>query len=139
MMEPIPDVPDHVRRRMANTHGRDTQPEMAVRRLLHARGWRYRVNHRPVPDLRRTVDIAFTKAKVVVLIDGCFWHRCPLHHVTPRTRTEFWTAKIEGNVARDHETNQRLAEAGWIVLRFWEHEDPVDVVEAIEAALDLHR
>lgn len=134
----MPDVPDHVRRRMANTHARDTTPEMTVRRLLHARGRRYRVNYRPIPSMRRTVDIAFTKARVAILIDGCFWHHCPTHYVEPRTRTGFWRAKIAANVERDCETNKVLREAGWTVLRFWEHEDPGEVVHAIELVLDLN-
>ena len=85
--------------------------------------------------LRRTVDIAFTRKHVAVMIDGCFWHGCPIHYVEPKTRTEFWRAKIAGNMARDADTEQRLQSAGWRVLRFWEHEDPIDVVATIELSL----
>ena len=136
---PMPGVTDIVRRRMSVTRGRDTAPELAVRRLLHARGWRYRVNFRPLLELRRTVDVAFTKWRLAVMIDGCFWHGCPDRYRPATTRAEFWRTKVEGNVARDADTDQRLHAAGWIVLRFWEHEDPSAVVLAIEAHLPVER
>lgn len=135
----MPDVSDTVRRRMSATKGRDTAPELAVRGLLHARGWRYRVNFRPLPNFRRTVDIAFTGRRLAVLIDGCFWHGCPDHYRPATTRAEFWRMKIEDNVARDVDTDERLRAAGWTVLRFWEHEDPISVVLAIEAHLPIKR
>lgn len=118
------------------TKGRDTGPELVVRRLLHARGHRYRVNHQPLDDRRRTVDIAFTRRRVAVMIDGCFWHACPEHYRPSTTRAEFWAVKIQGNAARDADTNGRLRDTGWTVLRFWEHENPSEVVLAIEAALN---
>ncbi len=129
------DVPDHKRGSMSRTRGRDTKPELAVRRELHRLGYRYRVNFRPLPDLRRTADIVFTKQRLAAYLDGCYWHCCPEHYVEPQTRTEFWRAKIAGNVARDAETTRLLEEAGWTVLRFWEHQDPVEVVAAIREAL----
>lgn len=108
---------------MRANRGRDTGPELAVRRALHARGLRYRVDH-PLPfDRRRRADIAFTRAKVAVFIDGCFWHGCPEHGTTPRTNTAFWAAKIARNRERDEDTTGRLDALGWTVLRFWEHED----------------
>lgn len=109
---------------MRANRGRDTGPEMAVRRALHARGLRYRVDH-PLPfDRRRRADIVFTRAKVAVFIDGCFWHGCPEHGTTPRTNTAFWADKIVTNRVRDADTTARLEGLGWIVLRFWEHEEP---------------
>ena len=121
---------------MRANRGRDTRPEMLVRRALHARGWRYRVNHRPLAsDRRRTVDIAFTRQKLAVLIDGCFWHCCPEHFVMPKTNLPYWQEKIADNVRRDAATNTLLEENGWSVLRFWEHQEPATVVEAIEASL----
>jgi DNA mismatch endonuclease (patch repair protein) len=120
---------------MSKTRGRDTAAEVRVRRELHRRGFRYRVNTRPDPALRRTGDIVFPKARLVVFIDGCFWHRCPIHYAAPKTRSDFWTTKIAGNVARDTDTTLRLQQAGWTVLRFWEHEDVRDVVASIAAAL----
>lgn len=129
-------VSEQVRHRMARTRGQNTKPEILVRRLLHSAGRRYRVNYRSLPGLRRTVDIAFTKHRLAILIDGCFWHACPIHYVEPKTRTQFWRTKIAGNVARDAETDRLLRAAGWTVLRFWEHEDAAGVVATIEGALD---
>ena len=117
---------------MQANKGRDTNPEMAVRRLLHARGLRYRVNFRPVPGLRRTADIVFTRAKVAVFIDGCFWHGCPEHYQRPLANRPYWDEKVRQNRARDAETTKKLAQAGWMVLRFWEHEPVEAVVERIQ-------
>jgi len=120
---------------MQANRGRDTQPELAVRRGLHARGLRYRVDH-PLPfDRRRRADIAFTRAKVAVFIDGCFWHGCPDHGTTPRTNSEFWSAKIARNRERDAETDLRLHQEGWLVLRFWEHDAIGDRVGAVVTAV----
>ncbi len=120
---------------MRSNRGRDTKPELRVRRLVHARGMRYRVNVRPVPGFRRTADLLFSKARVIVLIDGCFWHGCAVHYTSPKTNREFWAAKIQQNRARDVETVALLEEEGWRVLRFWEHCDPVDIADAIEKAV----
>jgi len=123
------------RKSMQANRRRDTSPEWRVRRLLHARGLRYRVDL-PLPfDRRRRADITFTRAKVVVFIDGCFWHGCPEHFVEPKTNTDYWTAKIQRNTGRDAQTTALLEAAGWRVLRFWEHEDPRSVAEAVAAAL----
>jgi DNA mismatch endonuclease (patch repair protein) len=116
---------------MRANRGRDTGPEMAVRRALHARGLRYRVDH-PLPfDRRRRADIAFTRAKVAVFVDGCFWHGCPDHGSTPRTNSAFWSAKIGRNRSRDADTTERLESLGWSVLRFWEHEEPIRSAEVV--------
>ncbi|MEU5108900.1 very short patch repair endonuclease [Streptomyces sp. NPDC021354] len=112
------------RRNMQAIRSRDTKPERLIRRLVHAQGFRYRVAARPLPDLRRTADMVFRPAKVAVFIDGCYWHGCPEHYVAPRTNSGYWSSKVTTNVARDRDTDQRLAEAGWTVLRFWEHESP---------------
>lgn len=124
-----------VRRSMRANRGRDTSPELAIRRELHRRGRRYFVNRRPVPTIRRTSDILFPRKKVAVLIDGCFWHGCPLHRTWPKTNSEFWLSKIEANIARDTETTRLWEEAGWGVLRFWEHQPVDEVVAEIEARL----
>ncbi|WP_093943095.1 very short patch repair endonuclease [Actinoalloteichus hoggarensis] len=122
---------------MSNTRGRDTAAEMAIRRELHRIGMRYRVHYRPIPGLRRTADIAFTRQRIVVLIDGCFWHACPEHY-RPATgsRSRFWADKIEQNKRRDLETSMAFGAAGWSVLRFWEHEDPAVVVGRISSAVN---
>jgi len=119
--------------------GRDTVPEVRVRSLLHADGYRFRVNHPPVPGLRRTADIVFTRQRVAVFIDGCFWHGCPEHYISPKSNSEFWREKVRRNQERDADTNARLASAGWIVLRHWEHESADSVAMAIEAAVDRAR
>jgi DNA mismatch endonuclease (patch repair protein) len=120
------------RHTMQANRGRDTGPELAVRRLLHARGLRYRVNARPEKDLRRTADIVFRAARVAIFIDGCFWHGCLEHGTHPKSHATFWEAKITGNRARDAETTQLLKNRGWTVLRFWEHEAPEVVAKSIE-------
>lgn len=121
---------------MQSNRPRDTAPELAVRRLLFARGLRYRVDRRPIPTLRRRADIVFLGPKIAVFIDGCFWHGCPEHGTKKfGTNSAFWTSKIETNIARDLDTTAKLAAAGWAVLRFWEHVPPEDVADAIEAAV----
>ena len=123
------------RRAMARQRTRDTGPELAVRQRLHALGYRYRVDHRPLPDLRARGDLVFTRARVVVFVDGCFWHRCPQHATSPRHNGVWWQAKLDANVVRDRATDRRLAEAGWRVVRIWEHEAPDDAVAAVTALL----
>jgi DNA mismatch endonuclease, patch repair protein len=121
-----------VRARMARTRRRDTSAEMAVRKEAYARGLRYRVDHQPVKGFRSRPDISFIGAQVAVYVDGCFWHGCPVHATWPKTNAEFWKAKIEANRERDARTVKCLEDAGWTALRFWECEDPVTVVDAIE-------
>ncbi|MEU9013034.1 very short patch repair endonuclease [Streptomyces sp. NPDC048479] len=119
------------RRNMQAIRSRDTQPERLLRRLLHAQGLRYRVAAKPLPDLRRTADIVFRPTKVAVFIDGCYWHGCPEHYVPPRTNPGYWSDKVAGNMARDRDTDRRLTEAGWTVLRFWEHESPEECASTV--------
>lgn len=122
------------RKVMRANRSRDTGPEVRIRRLLHAAGMRYRVGTRPLPELRRTADIVFRKERVAVFVDGCYWHGCRIHKRMPKSNTEFWKAKITSNMQRDDETSRVLREAGWLVLRFWEHDDPaVAAQEVIEA------
>lgn len=120
------------RKTMQGNRGRDTRPEVAVRRLVHAQGLRYRVNARPEPDLRRTADLLFTRARVAVFLDGCYWHGCPQHFTMPSTNRDYWSTKIEHNKERDRHTSAMLAERGWFVLRFWEHQPPEAVARSIE-------
>ncbi|WP_229875271.1 very short patch repair endonuclease [Streptomyces nojiriensis] len=120
-VKPLDTTPD-VRSRMSRQKSRDTQVEVALRRALHAAGFRYRVHRRPVKGVRREADIVFGPARVAVFVDGCFWHGCPEHATWPRRNAEFWRAKIEGNRSRDVDTDARLAEAGWLAVRVWEHE-----------------
>lgn len=117
--------------RMSRLSTKNTRVELAVRRALHRLGMRYRL-HTAVPGMRRrSIDIAFTRAKVAVFVDGCFWHGCPFHGSVPRSNTDWWTDKIKKNVRRDAETASHLAELGWLVFRFWEHEDPNEVAQTV--------
>ncbi|WP_411086971.1 very short patch repair endonuclease [Streptomyces sp. 061-3] len=125
--------------RMSRQASRNTNPEVAVRKLLHASGYRYRLNER-VPNMsRRTIDIAFTRAKVAVFLDGCFWHGCPDHATQPKANAEWWRQKLDRNMARDAETTEHLTAAGWKVLRFWEHEAPIRVAEQVAKVVDQER
>ena len=123
------------RRSMQSNVRRDTKPELAIRKRLYARGARYRVDYPLWFDRRRRADIVFTRHKVAVFVDGCFWHGCASHYTSPKANAAFWRAKIVANRLRDHDTNERLTEAGWIVLRFWEHTAPDAVVEEVLAAI----
>ena len=130
---------DATRRSMQANKGRDTKPELAIRQLLHAEGFRYRVNYRPVSEIRRTADIVFTRAKVAVFIDGCFWHGCSAHYQRPVSNRDYWDEKVLRNRARDIETGSVLADRGWNVLRFWEHEVAEAVVQVIRQQLRVAR
>lgn len=114
---------------------RDTAPELAIRRELWRRGLRYRVDIAPLGGMRRRADIVFTRALVAVFVDGCFWHRCPDHSTIPKNNRTWWTAKLDANVARDRDTDRLLGEAGWTVVRIWEHEDPEVAADRVEAAV----
>lgn len=106
-----------------------TKPEMLIRRELHRRGLRFRVNH---PSLPGRPDIAFPAARVAVFVDGCFWHACPDHGVFPKNNREWWREKLDRNVARDREKDRKLSELGWTVVHVWEHENPVAASNLIE-------
>ncbi|MDT7842923.1 very short patch repair endonuclease [Streptomyces justiciae] len=116
---------------MSRQVSKDTAAELAVRRLLHSAGLRYRVEYRVPGMARRRIDVAFPGVKVAVLIDGCFWHGCPVHATHPRANAEWWRQKLERNMARDIETTEHLRAQGWEVLRFWEHEAPQDVADEV--------
>ncbi|WP_026422304.1 very short patch repair endonuclease [Actinokineospora inagensis] len=129
--------------RMSRQRSRDTGTEIALRKALHALGLRYRVHQRPVRTVRREADVVFTRVKVAVFVDGCFWHGCPEHATWPKRNADFWRDKIEGNRRRDRDTDVRLGEQGWAVVRVWEHEDPLvaagrvrDVVLAQRSEVD---
>lgn len=129
-------MPDafEARSRLAAQRQRDTEPELRIRRELHRRGLRYRVDQ-PIPIPRRRADIVFSRARVAVFIDGCFWHGCPEHATLPKSNAAWWQAKLEANVRRDRDTDLRLSAAGWIAIRAWEHENPAAVADAIELCL----
>lgn len=119
----------------------DTRPELVLRSELHRRGLRFRKNHPLRPDDGRLVrpDIVFTRARVVVFVDGCFWHRCPDHGNSPSANSAYWGPKLDRNVARDRETDHRLAYAGWTVVRVWEHEPTNDAADHVQGVIDAAR
>ncbi|MFD4666732.1 very short patch repair endonuclease [Streptomyces halstedii] len=138
-MSPLVPSSPSVSARMSRQARRDTAPEVAVRKLLHASGYRYRLNERVPHMSRRTIDIAFTRAKVAVFLDGCFWHGCPDHATRPKSNAEWWRQKLDKNMARDAETTAHLVSEGWTVLRFWEHQPPAQVAEVVAEVVDRER
>lgn len=120
-----------VRKSMQSNKSRDTKPEPALRRAVHALGLRYRVSMRPLSSVRRTADLVFTRARVAVFLDGCFWHGCPEHHTKSATNADYWAEKVRRNRERDAETDKILHEAGWRTIRIWEHEDPREAAARI--------
>jgi DNA mismatch endonuclease, patch repair protein len=125
---------------MRANRGRDTRPEKALRSAVHALGMRYRVNVRPITAVRRTADLVFPKLKIAVFLDGCFWHGCPEHYRPAKGSTaSFWHDKINGNQRRDSDTDQRLLDAGWDVIRVWEHEDPIDAASHVAQRVNAKR
>ena len=121
---------------MKGNRSRDTKPEVLLRSALHRRGLRFRKEYGiPVDDRARRVDIVFTRRRLAVFVDGCFWHGCPAHGREPTENNEYWQAKLRRNVERDQETTAALTTSGWRVLRIWEHEALDVAVAAVEAAL----
>ena len=115
---------------MRGIRSRDSKPELAVRSAVHALGLRYQVAVRP-DGARNSADLVFSRARVAVFVDGCFWHGCPIHGREPRNNREYWLPKLEGNRARDARVTHALRASGWEVLRFWAHEEPFDVAARI--------
>lgn len=115
----------------------DTKPELALRRALHSRGYRYRKDYRLDLDGGKRVrpDIAFTARRVAVFVDGCFWHCCPDHGSKPAVNVGYWNPKLRRNVERDRAADTALQAAGWAVVRVWEHEPIETAVAAVLAAL----
>jgi DNA mismatch endonuclease (patch repair protein) len=122
---------------MQDQRARNTAPERALRGELHRRGLRYFVHRRPLPTLRREADLVFSRARVAVFVDGCFWHGCPDHGTSPKSNAEWWAAKLAGNRARDTNTDAVLCAAGWTVVRVWEHESAAGAADRVQAA--VHR
>ena len=118
----------------------DTAPEVALRRALHARGLRFRKDH-PIRTPQRLVrpDVVFTRARVAVFVDGCFWHCCPLHGNVPRANGDYWRPKLARNVARDRAVDGALTADGWHVIRVWEHEDATSAAEEVALAVEATR
>lgn len=126
-------TPEQRSRCMAAIKGKDTKPEMIVRKYLFSRGLRYRVNNRKLPG---SPDIVLKKYKTVIFVDGCFWHahRGCKYYRLPKSNVDFWRAKIARNIARDYVNNVDLELAGWKVIRVWECE--IRAVRGREEYLD---
>ena len=111
---------------------RDTRPELSLRRELWRRGLRYRVDTAPASGIRRRADLVFSRARVAVFVDGCFWHCCPEHATTPKANGIWWSKKLVANVERDRDTDHRLNDAGWVAVRVWEHEPIASAADRVE-------
>ena len=115
---------------MSRVRRRDTKPELLLRRALHARGVRFRVQA-PLPG---RPDIALTRARLAVFVDGCFWHSCPEHGNLPKNNREWWREKLAATVARDLVKDEALRVLGWEPLHVWEHMPVSDAVDLVETA-----
>jgi DNA mismatch endonuclease, patch repair protein len=120
---------------MAAVKRSGTRPELGLRRALHAAGYRYRKDY-PIRIDGRLLrpDIVFTRSRVAIFVDGCFWHGCPTHGQIPASNLSFWTEKLSANITRDRTQDRLLDAAGWTVLRIWEH---VPVEEALTEVAGL--
>jgi DNA mismatch endonuclease (patch repair protein) len=116
---------------MAEVRQTGTKAEMALRRELFQMGLRYRVNYPVLKKPRRVADVVFPRLRIAVFVDGCFWHGCPLHATWPKQNADFWRQKIETNRQRDADTDGRLRELDWLVIRVWEHESPPEAAERV--------
>lgn len=120
---------------MRANKGRDTSPELRLQSELHARGLRFLKHRAPVPGLRCQADVLFPHARVAVFVDGCFWHGCPEHGHVPGTNRDYWRVKFLRNIQRDRRNNKLLTEAGWTVVRAWEHQEPVEVADQVQGVV----
>ena len=125
--------------RMSNIGQTGTAAEVAIRRELFRRGLRYREDFKVLTKPRRVADMTFPRQRIAIFVDGCFWHGCPDHATWPKRNAEFWRQKIKANRRRDVNTNLRLRELGWTVLRFWEHEDAKHAANVIEQHVTMAR
>lgn len=113
-----------------------TKPETALRSALHDAGLRFRKDYRlDLGDVKPRPDIVFTRARVAVFVDGCYWHCCPEHGTQPKSNADYWTPKLARNVDRDREHDRALTEAGWTVVRIWEHVPVADAVRTVRRAV----
>ena len=115
---------------------RDTKPETELRSQLHRLGYRFRKDLRlDLPDRRVRPDIVFTRKRVAVFVDGCFWHCCPEHGRQPSVNGWYWQPKLQRNVKRDRAADDALRAAGWSVLRVWEHTPVEEATGQVQALL----
>ncbi len=124
---------------MRRTRQTDTPAELSLRRTLHGRGLRYRIDRPAVRGIRSRPDIVFAPARVAVYVDGCFWHGCPDHGTAPKRNREWWQTKLNANKARDERATRDLTAAGWHVIRIWEHEDPEAAADFVADIVERRR
>ena len=138
---PYPEPRDEAATKIGKANRRaDTKPEVRLRAALHRHGHRFRKDHLlRVGIVRVRPDIVFTRWKVAVFVDGCFWHGCPDHQHVPKSNREYWVPKLAANVERDRRVDAALADAGWIVVRIWEHDDVDGAVAVVENPLNSRR
>jgi DNA mismatch endonuclease (patch repair protein) len=121
---------------MQSNRRTDTRLELTIRRALHRRGLRFRKDFPiRIAGVYARPDIVFTKARVAVMVDGCWWHGCSEHHKSPRRNAAFWRRKIEETIERDRRVTAALTNAGWTVIRVWEHEPINDAAQRVERAV----
>lgn len=121
-------------RNMRANRRTDTKPEIALRAALHRLGYRFRKDLRfQVGGVRVRPDIVFTRRRVAIFIDGCFWHACPEHGTLPKNNREWWREKLRRNTERDHEKDEALDAQGWLVVHIWEHVPTADAADAVES------
>ena len=118
--------------RMKANRGRDTSPELRLRQELHNRDMRYRTHMTVLPGSRRNVDIVFSRVRLAVFVDGCFWHGCPVHGSMAKANREYWETKIAENQQRDRDTDVRLRSQGWTPLHIWEHQPVKDAADLVQ-------
>tara|TARA_B100001989_G_C24509933_1_gene449803 strand:- start:1006 stop:1407 length:402 start_codon:yes stop_codon:yes gene_type:complete len=116
--------------RMSKQKREETRPEIEIARACFSLGLRYRKNVK-IQEVKTVADLVFKKHKLIVFIDGCFWHGCPYHYKTPKTNSEWWDAKTERNKIRDKTKTKELRKLGWKVMRIWEHTNPDKAAEKI--------
>lgn len=128
LSDPVP-LNQQVRAQMQRMPDRNTKPEVRLRKELFRRGLRFRVNVKGLPG---SPDIVFTRARIAVFVDGCYWHGCPVHKRAPVNNRDWWVAKIGRNQNRDMRNRHDLESQGWWVLRYWEHDDVDDAADEVE-------
>ena len=132
-LPPTPPASDAATRRaMQGNRRTDTAPEVALRHALHKLGYRFRKDFViQAEDARTHADIVFTRRRVIVFVDGCYWHGCPAHCRVPERNRDYWLAKIGRNRSRDAKLTVALRKAGWNVVRVWEHEPLEEAVTRV--------
>lgn len=135
---PYPEPANETASRIGRANRRaDTTPEVLLRSALHRQGLRFRKDHLVrAAGVRVRPDVVFTRSKIAVFVDGCFWHQCPEHSSTPNRNPDYWIPKLQANVGRDRRVDAALGEEGWVVVRIWEHENPESAAIRISSLVD---